>query len=369
MSVVAQFEEGLGHAASEYKAAFDAARDESRLRAANARYTGPSGVVTKLMKLMPELPKEQRRELGQRANRLKEEIEGEFAARLAALGTTLREAELSGPALDVTLPGYGVRAGHAHPLTRVKHELLDLFAGLGFDIAEGPEVDLHENNFDRLGFPPDHPATDMQDTFFMQQPPGHNPRASLLRTHTSTVQIREMLRRKPPLAVVSAGAVFRRDDDVTHSPMFMQLEGFMVDEGVSFAHLKGVLTHFLWRLFGQGVPVRFRPSYFPFVEPGGEVDVGCTICRAWERGSVDMSAVQPAARRTGECRVCKGTGFMEILGCGMIHPVVFEHVGYDPERYTGFAFGMGLDRVAMLRYGIAEVGLLYGNDVRFLSQL
>ncbi len=356
MSVVAQFEEGLGHAASEYKAAFDAARDEPALRAANARYTGPSGIVTKLLKLMPELPKEQRRELGQRANRLKEEIESELAARLASLAHAQRAAELSGPALDVTLPGYGVRAGHAHPLTRVKHELLDLFAGLGFDIAEGPEVDLHENNFDRLGFPPDHPATDMQDTFFMQQPPGVSPRATLLRTHTSTVQVREMLRRKPPLAVVSAGAVFRRDDDVTHSPMFMQLEGFMVDEGVSFAHLKGVLTHFLRRLFGQNVPVRFRPSYFPFVEPGGEVDVGCTICRSWELGP-------------RECRVCKNTGFMEILGCGMIHPVVFEHVGYDPERFTGFAFGMGLDRVAMLRYGIAEVGLLYGNDVRFLAQL
>jgi phenylalanyl-tRNA synthetase alpha chain len=355
---VAAFEEGLGRAASEYRAAFDAARDEPGLRAANARYTGPQGLVTKLMKLMPELPKEQRRELGQRANQLKEEIERSFAQRLAALAQAARERELSGAALDVSLPGYGARRGYLHPLTRLKHELLDLFVGLGFDIAEGPEVDLHENNFDRLGFPADHPATDMQDTFFLQQPPGVNPRATLLRTHTSTVQIREMLRRKPPLAVVSAGAVFRRDDDATHSPMFMQIEGFMVDDGVSFVHLKGVLTHFLQRLFGENVPVRFRPSYFPFVEPGGEVDVGCTICRGFEPGG-----------SSADCRACKGTGFMEILGCGMIHPVVFEHVGYDPERYTGFAFGMGIDRIAMLRYGIPELGLLYGNDPRFLTQL
>jgi phenylalanyl-tRNA synthetase alpha chain len=356
MSVVAAFEEGLGHAAADYAAAFESARDEQALRTANARYSGPNGVLTRLLKLMPELPKEQRRELGQRANQLKAQIEQAFEARLTGLQRAAREAELAAPALDVTLPGYGARIGYAHPLTRIKHELLDLFAGLGFDVVDGPEVDLHENNFDRLGFPPDHPATDMQDTFFMQQPAGKNPRATLLRTHTSTVQIREMLRRKPPLAVVAAGAVFRRDDDATHSPMFMQLEGFLVDEGVSFAHLKGTLTHFLQLLFGRDVPVRFRPSYFPFVEPGGEVDVGCTICRGWERPN-------------STCRVCKGSGFIEILGCGMVHPVVFEHVGYDAERYTGFAFGMGLDRVAMLRFGIPEVSMLYGNDPRLLTQL
>jgi phenylalanyl-tRNA synthetase alpha chain len=356
MNVVAAFEEGLGHAAADYAAAFEVARDEPALRAAHARYTGPNGALTRLMKLMPELPKEQRRELGQRANQLKLQLEQAFELRLAALVRASREAELSGPALDVSLPGYGASFGHAHPLTRIKHELLDLFSGLGFDVVDGPEVDLHENNFDRLGFPPDHPATDMQDTFFMQQPAGKNPRATLLRTHTSTVQVREMLRRKPPLAVVAPGAVYRRDDDATHSPMFMQIEGLLVDEGVSFAHLKGTLTHFLQRLFGKNVPVRFRPSYFPFVEPGGEVDVGCTICRSYERGPT-------------ECRVCKSSGFIEILGCGMVHPVVFEHVGYDPERYTGFAFGMGLDRVAMLRYGIPEMSMLYTNDPRFLTQI
>ena len=358
MNVVAAFEEGLGHAAADYAAAFEAARDEPALRAAHARYGGPNGVLTRLMKLMPELPKEQRRELGQRANQLKLQIEAAFEARLAALANAARQAELSGPALDVSLPGYGARLARAHPLTRVKHELIDLFGAMGFDSVDGPEVDLHENNFDRLGFPPDHPATDMQDTFFMRQPAGRNPRATLLRTHTSTVQIREMLRRKPPLAIVAAGAVFRRDDDATHSPMFMQMEGLLVDDGVSFAHLKGTLTYFLQRLFGQDVPVRFRPSYFPFVEPGGEVDVGCTICHAYR---------QPSA--ASACRVCKGSGFLEILGCGMVHPVVFEHVGYDPERFSGFAFGLGIDRIAMLRYGIGEVSALYTNDPRVLTRV
>src|SRR4051794_18331136 len=193
MSVTAAFESGLADAANGYEAAYLAARDEPALRAAHARFAGPQGLLTKLMKLMPELPKEQQRELGQRANQLKQQIEAAFDARLAALASAAREAELSGSPIDVTLPGYGVRIGHLHPLTRVKHELLDLFAAMGFDIADGPEVDLHENNFDKLGFPADHPATDMQDTFFLEQPAGANPRASLLRTHTSTVQVREML--------------------------------------------------------------------------------------------------------------------------------------------------------------------------------
>jgi phenylalanyl-tRNA synthetase alpha chain len=189
----------------------------------------------------------------------------------------------------------------------------------------------------------------MQDTFFVE-----GEERVILRTHTSNVQVREMTRRKPPLAVVSAGTTFRRDDDATHSPMFMQLEGFMVDEGIHFGHLKGALTHFSQKLFGPNTPVRFRPSYFPFVEPGGEVDVGCTLCAGDPKPS---------------CRVCRGSGWIEILGCGMIHPVVFEHVGYDPERFSGFAFGLGIDRVAMLRYAIPHVNLLYGNDPRLLGQV
>jgi phenylalanyl-tRNA synthetase alpha chain len=357
MDVVAAFEEGLERGAADYPSAFAEAADEQALRAANARFVGPSGQLTQLMKRMRELPGDRRKEFGQRANQLKQEIQAAFNARLDALAKAAREAELSGPHLDVSLPGRGRPSGRLHPLTRVKHQMLDVFVEMGFDVADGPEVELHEYNFDKLGFPPDHPATDMQDTFFVSLPDGAgDDRSVLLRTHTSTVQVREMLRREPPLAVVSAGATFRRDDDATHSPMFMQLEGFMVDEGITFAHLKGVLTHFLRRTFGEDVPVRFRPSYFPFVEPGGEVDVGCTICNRWK----DPSA--------GACRVCKGTGWIEILGCGMIHPVVLEHVGYDTERYTGFAFGLGVDRITMLQHGVPHLGLLYGNDPRFLGQ-
>jgi phenylalanyl-tRNA synthetase alpha chain len=353
---VARFEEGLRKVAAEYPAAFAGAGDEQALRAANARFAGPQGELTQLMKLMPKLPGDRRRELGQRANAIKQEVQKAFEERLAALARAARQAELSGPPIDVTLPGRGAPVGKAHPIMRVRDELLDVFLSLGFDVADGPEVDFHEYNFDKLGFPPDHPATDMQDSFYIAK---DAERPTLLRTHTSTIQVREMLERKPPLAVVAPGAVYRRDDDATHSPMFFQLEGLLVDEGVSFAHLKGVLTVFAQRVFGPDVEIRVRPSYFPFVEPGGEVDVTCLICRPWEGDEA----------RTRACRVCKGSGWLEVLGCGMVHPVVFEHVGYDPERWGGFAFGMGIDRIAMLKYGIPNIRLMYENDLRFLSQL
>lgn len=349
------FEEGLARVQGAYRADFEKARNEQELRAANARWAGSNGELTKLLKLMPMLPGERRRELGQRANALKKEVQQAFEERLAAIARAERQAELEAAPLDPTLPGRGRLPGNLHPITRVTHELLDVFTSLGFDVADGPEVDLYEYNFDRLGFPPDHPATDMQDSFFVRT----EGTRTLLRTHTSTIQVREMLRRKPPLAVVAPGAVYRRDDDVTHSPMFFQIEGFLVDDDVSMAHLKGVLLRFAQRLFGEGVRIRMRPSYFPFVEPGGEVDVSCVFCRPWEGG----------AERTAACRVCQGSGWLEILGCGMIHPVVFEHVGYDPEKQTGFAFGMGIDRIAMLKYGIHDIRLLYENDVRFLEQL
>jgi phenylalanyl-tRNA synthetase alpha chain len=230
----------------------------------------------------------------------------------------------------------------------MRDELLGIFKDLGFVVATGPEVEAEENNFTKLAFPPDHPATDMQDSFWIG--PG-----VLLRTHTSNVQIREMSRHPPPMAIVSAGAVYRRDDDITHSPMFHQIEGFLVDEHVSFSELKGVLTAFAERLYGPGTPTRFRPSYFPFVEPGAELDVGCAFCR-------DESG------KSQGCRVCKFTGWLEVLGCGMIHPDVFKNCGIDPEKYTGFAFGMGIDRVAMLKFGIPSIKLLFENDPRFLSQ-
>lgn len=352
------FEQGLAEIRRAFADALHAAEDEPELRLINARYVGPQGELTRLLKLIPKLPGERRREFGQAANALKQEIQSTFDSALDGIHRKAREAELTGPGFDVTLPGRWQMPGRLHPITRVRNEVIDIFGSLGFDIADGPEVELYENCFDKLGFPPDHPATDEHDTFFIEGNRSQDPESVLLRTQTSTIQIREMMNRKPPLAIISPGAVYRRDDDATHSPMFFQLEGFLVDEEVTFADLKGVLTLFVRRLFDEHVSLRFRASYFPFVEPGGEVDMSCVFCRAWEGERA----------RTAACRVCKGTGWMEILGCGMIHPVVFENVGYDAERFTGFAFGMGLDRIAMLKYGIPNIKLLYENDVRFLSQ-
>lgn len=354
-----RFERGLDELAKVSSSAFEHAATEPALREANAKLVGQQGTLTMLLKLMREVPKERRRELGQRANALKTELQAAFSAKLEAIAGAAREAELTGPALDPTLPGRVVRRGRLHPLTRTIHELTDVFVTLGFDVEDAPEIDWATNCFDRLGFPPDHPATDMQDSFFVRRPDGKPDLDVVLRTHTTTIQIHQMERRKPPMAVICPGAVYRRDDDATHSPMFAQIDGFAVDEGLTFANLKGVLTAFVQRLFGDDVPVRFRPSYFPFVEPGGELDMGCAFCEPWrgDRG------------RTRGCRVCKGTGWMEILGCGMIHPVVFEAVGIDPDRYTGFAFGMGIDRIAMLRHGISNIRLLYDNDARFLGSL
>ncbi|MBX3271999.1 MAG: phenylalanine--tRNA ligase subunit alpha [Sandaracinaceae bacterium] len=352
-----RFEKGLREVSEASAGAFTGRSTEQALRDENAKLVGPNGQLTQLMKLMRELPADRRKDLGQQANALKAEIQAAFEGALDRLARAAREAELTGPALDPTLPGRGVRRGRLHPLTRTIHQLVDVFVALGFDVEDAPEVDYASNCFGKLGFPPDHPATDMQDSFFVERPGGELD--TVLRTHTTTVQIHQMLKRPPPMAVICPGAVYRRDDDATHSPMFAQIDGFAVDEGLTFAHLKGVLTAFVRRLFGDEVPVRFRPSYFPFVEPGGELDMGCVFCRPWEAD----------AERTRACRVCKGTGWMEILGCGMIHPVVFEAVGIDPTRYTGFAFGMGIDRISMLRHGVSNIRLLYENDARFLARL
>lgn len=345
----------LAEVASAYQAAYAQAQGEHALRTARAKFLGPEGTLTLALKGMRDVPKDRRREFGQRSNALKQELEAAFETQLLAQKQQAREAELSGPALDVSLPGRGPRPGRLHPLTRVRDELVDIFLSLGFELAEGPEVDRYDVNFDKLGFPEDHPATDMQDSFFVK----HGEGRPLLRTHTSTVQVRQMLQRKPPLAVVSPGAVYRRDDDITHSPMFHQLEGLWVDKGVSFADLKGTLQLFVERLFGKDVGIRLRPSYFPFVEPGAEVDIACPFCKPWEGDTARVAA----------CRVCKGTGYIEILGCGMVHPVVFEAVGYDPEAVSGFAFGLGIDRIAMLLHGIPNIRLLYDNDVRFLGSM
>jgi phenylalanyl-tRNA synthetase alpha chain len=228
-------------------------------------------------------------------------------------------------------------------------DICDVLCAMGFEIAEGPEVEDEYHNFEALNIPADHPARDMHDTLFVDG-------GWVLRTHTSPVQIRTMETRKPPLMIIAPGAVYRHDDDVTHSPMFHQVEGLMVDRGVSFRHLKGVLTTFLRQIFGSNLPVRFRASYFPFTEPSAEVDIGCVLCG----GSGSTAA--------GACRVCKRTGWLEILGCGMVHPAVFEAVGYDPEVFSGFAFGLGVERISMLKNKIDDIRLLYGNDLRFLEQ-
>lgn len=367
---VQRFEEGLAQVAAGFEVSFAECADESALRAAAARLIGPSGEVTQLLKLMPELPGDRRKEYGQKANALKQAVQAASSARLDALARAARKADLEGAPIDPTLPARGLPRGGLHPIARTIDTLLDVFAEIGFEITDAPEIELAEFNFTRLGFPPDHPATDMQDSFFVKSPDGVPAKRFeeqvLLRTHTSNAQVHQMsTRRDLPIACVSAGKVYRRDDDATHSPMFHQIEGFWVDRGISFAHLKGVLTTFVKRMFGSDVPVRFRPSYFPFVEPGGELDVGCSICRPY--GADAGSEAQRA--RTDACRVCKGTGWLEVLGCGMIHPVVFEHCGWDPTQVTGFAFGMGLDRIAMLRHGVSDIRLLFENDIRFLGQM
>ncbi len=324
--------------------ALAAARSPDEVRAAVSRLTGRKGAITALLKLLPSVAPDRRPRIGAAINAAKDEIARRGDARLAQIDRDeLRRAATERP-VDVSLPPRGPRVGHAHPLSSTMQDAVDVFAGLGFEVADGPEVEDDFHNFGALGFPPDHPARDMQDTFFLE---GDD---LLLRTHTSPVQIREMLSRPPPIRIVCPGAVYRHDDDPTHSPRFFQIEGLLVDERATFADLKGLLALFVREFFGPEFPVRFRPSFFPFTEPSAEVDCGCVACRG------------------AGCRVCKGTGWLEILGCGMVDPKVFRNVGYDPEQWQGFAFGMGVDRLAMLRHGIRDIRLLYENDVRFLAR-
>ena len=305
------------------------------------KYLGRKGALTTILRGLGKLDPEVRRSVGQEANRAKIVLEEVLDEALRALKEAARQAASS--AVDVTLPGRRALKGRIHPLNQIMAEVCDIFLHLGFEAVEGPEVELDWYNFEALNLPPDHPARDMQDTFYFND-------KVLLRTHTSPMQIRTMEKRQPPVRIIAPGKVYRRDSDITHSPMFHQVEGLLVDKGVTFADLKGVLTAFVHQMFGPEVGVRFRPSYFPFTEPSAEVDIECVICR-------------------GEgCRVCKTTGWLEVLGSGMVHPAVFEAVGYDPESYTGFAFGLGIERIAMLKYGIDDIRLFFENDLRFLRQ-
>lgn len=315
--------------------------DLSALEALQFKVLGRKGELTQLLRHLGELPPEERPAAGQEANRIKGALEKAFEERRGHLSASRREK--SAVLLDWSLPGRRGFRGRRHPITQTLEEVCGIFSRLNFEIVEGPEIELDYYNFEALNMPPDHPARDMQDTFYISD-------QVLLRTQTSPMQVRVMENRKPPLQIVSPGKVYRRDSDVSHSPMFHQVEGLMVGEGISFGDLKGILTLFVRRMFGEDTPLRFRPSYFPFTEPSAEVDIGCVLCHG------------------GGCRLCSRTGWLEILGSGMVDPEVYRFVGYDPEKVTGFAFGLGIERIAMLKYGIDDIRMFYENDQRFLSQ-
>ena len=326
--------------------AIASAKTESDLLEAKGRFFGKKGAISDFLKGVASLPVEERKRVGAAANQARARLEEAFERRLAEIREQERRAREGEERVDVTLPGRGTAVGHRHPIARTMAEIIGTFQRLGFSIRGGPEIETDYYNFEALNIPKDHPARDMQDTFYVDHPGGD----LVLRTHTSPVQIRTMESMRPPVRVIAPGAVYRCDSDVTHSPMFHQVEGFAVDRDVTMGDLKGLLTEFCRLMFGEGKPLRFRPSFFPFTEPSAEVDIRCVICGG------------------SGCRVCKESGWLEILGCGMIDPAVYGFVGYDPEEYTGFAFGMGVERIAMLRHGIGDIRLLFENDLRFLSQ-
>jgi phenylalanyl-tRNA synthetase alpha chain len=326
------------------------ARSDKEIEQLRVEVLGRSGSLTLRLRGLKDLPSDQRPSAGEALNQLRGFLEERLNERLRALKDQAKAQTLKAERIDITLPGTRWQRGSSHPVTLVIDEIVDIFWGMGFEIARGPDIEDDYHNFEALNIPKDHPARDMQDTFFVAD-------GRLLRTHTSPVQIRTMEARQPPLQVIVPGAVYRHDDDATHSPMFHQVEGFMVDERITFADLKGVLSHFLRQIFERDAGVRFRPSFFPFTEPSAEIDIQCVICG----GS--------GAHKDGQsCRVCKATGWLEILGAGMIDPAVFQFVGYDPEKVSGFAFGMGVERIAMLKYGIDDIRMFFQNDLRFLRQ-
>ena len=315
-------------------------KDLSGLEKFRVAYLGKKGLLTSAMKRLSELSPEERPEAGQLVNRLKSDLTKRFEE---ARERILSQKEAEASFLDVTLPGREPARGHLHPITQVMREICQIFSKMGFRVVKGPNVELDYYNFEALNIPRDHPARDMQDTFYVSE-------NVVLRTHTSPMQVRTMESQAPPVSIIAPGKVYRRDSDVSHTPMFHQVEGLLVDKGVTLGDLKGTLTTFVHQMFGRDTSLRFRPSFFPFTEPSAEVDIRCVICRG--KG----------------CRTCKNTGWLEILGSGMVDPEVYRFVHYDPEIYSGFAFGMGIERVAMLKYGIDDIQLFYRNDMRFLRQ-
>lgn len=319
------------------------AKDNRALDDVRVEYLGKKGKITAYLKQLGNVGVEERPVIGKSVNLAKQEVTGLVEQRGKALSQAAMEAALKAETVDVTLPGRSSEVGGLHPVTRTLQRIERYFRNIGFDVAEGPEIEDSHHNFTALNIPETHPARAMHDTFYFDAD-------KLLRTHTSPVQIRVMEEQQPPLRLIAPGRVYRCDSDLTHTPMFHQVEGLMVDENISFTDLKGVLSDFLQAFFEKPLKVRFRPSYFPFTEPSAEADIECVICG-------------------GEgCRVCSHTGWIEILGCGMVHPNVFEHVNIDSEKYLGFAFGLGVERMAMLRYGVNDLRLFFDNDLRFLKQ-
>lgn len=325
------------------KQAIADAADLQALDQLRVSYLGKKGLLTEQLKQLGTLPHEQRRAAGQEINKAKQLVQAQIEARREVLEQAQLAAQLAAEAVDVSLPGRGQASGGLHPVTRTMKRIEELFYQLGFSVATGPEIEDDFHNFEALNIPDTHPARAMHDTFYFD---AH----TLLRTHTSPVQVRAMEEQAPPLRLIAPGRVYRCDSDLTHTPMFHQVEGLMVDESASFADLKGMLMDFLQNFFEKELAVRFRPSYFPFTEPSAEADIQCVMCGG------------------DGCRVCSHTGWLEVLGCGMVHPEVFSHVDIDSEKYTGFAFGMGVERLAMLRYGVNDLRLFFENDLRFLRQ-
>jgi len=323
---------------------FDSTEDAVELEQVKARYLGKNGFLTELLKGLGKLSAEQRPVMGSQINQAKQRLETALACRREFITKKKMAAQLSAESLDVTLPGRGRGVGGLHPITRILTRIETLFASIGFAVASGPEIETDFFNFNALNIPDNHPARAMHDTFYVDN-------GNLLRTHTSPVQIHYMQDHKPPIRVIAPGRVYRCDSDVTHTPMFHQVEGLWIDEQANFATLKGVLADFMSNFFEHDdLPVRFRPSFFPFTEPSAEMDIGCVMCNG------------------DGCRVCGHTGWLEVLGCGMVHPNVLKHVNIDSEQFIGFAFGMGVERLTMLKYGIGDLRLFFENDLRFLKQ-
>ncbi len=319
------------------------AKTEDQFQSIRIKYLGRKGLLTGLLRNIAQVPETEKPLFGKLCNELKNKLNAEIDNALREQAARNKEDILLKEKIDVTLPGNLIRCGRVHPVIQVRREICSIFSSFGFSVVEGPEIELDYYNFEALNIPKDHPARDMQDTFYVED-------NIVLRTHTSPVQVRIMEKVRPPLRILSPGKVYRRDSDVSHTPMFHQIEGLLVDKGVSFGDLKGILTAFLKKIFGEGTTLRFRPSFFPFTEPSAEVDIRCVMCDG--RG----------------CRICGQSGWLEILGSGMVDPAVFQNVDYDPEEYTGFAFGLGLERIAMLKYGISDIRLFFENDIRFLKQ-